>query len=157
MRRLPFLASTLGAVGAITLGGCADEPTRPPNASGATQSLGLSAEARGRLHGAVLFAREHSIRALDRRDAADALSEALAAVAERVDRDDRAGLQRAVAAARKAVDHYRAIIGPDDPSSIDLEAVTLALEHAATLGREADAVQSADNSRTNAHTRSEDR
>jgi hypothetical protein len=159
-RRLPTLMSAFGAAGAIVLGACADEPTRPTTAAGppaeALQSLQMSADARAGLRGALLFTRDHSLLALERREAADAVAAAFSAVAERVEKDDRVGLERAVGAARKAIERYRAIAGPEHVSAIDLEAAMLTLDHAAALAREADASRTDHSSRSATRTHDED-
>jgi hypothetical protein len=125
------------------MAGCADEPTRPPDAalSGETMArLAISAEQRGELHAALLFAREQSLLALERREAADDVASAFAALAGRVEQDDRVGVERAMAGARRAIERYREHARPDD-AAVDLEAATLTLDHAAALAREGDPVR----------------
>ena len=130
------LLPVLGAAAAILLSGCTDEPTRPlsePLQNESRRFATLSAEDRGELREALELARQHSIRALDRREAADGVRDALARVTERLDQDDRSGFEHAVAKARLAIARYRTAAGDGDASAVALEALSLTLDHALAM------------------------
>jgi len=136
-----LLAPTL-----LALVACADEPTRPAAAPPAVAAiatapapLALGADERDRLGATLRFVSEQSARALQQRDASDRVAAALGRVAERVEANDRTGVEHAITAARAAVRRYRELSTADGGAdAADLEAMTLALDHAAAhaLGAE---------------------
>ena len=137
MRR-PFstLSSVLAAAGVVGVGGCTDAPTRPVTPDGGPVRFVVSAADRAQLGAALAFAADHSMRALERRAAAERVTAAFESLAARVEADDRRGAERAIAAVRKALNEYRELVGPDDAgASLDLDAMTLALDHATAAAR----------------------
>jgi hypothetical protein len=96
-------------------------------------AFSVGAEERGRLGAALAFAREHSLRGLERRQSAERVAAAFEALAARVEANDRIGAERALDAARKEVDRYRKLAGDGGSSAADLEALTLTLDHATAL------------------------
>ena len=121
---------------------CADEPTRAPGAApiaGAAAPvarLSATAEERGGLRAALQFTREQSRHALRERAAADKVNAALERLVERLEADDRAGVVRAVAAARAALHHYRELAG-DEASAAELGAIEIAIDRAESFTRDA--------------------
>jgi hypothetical protein len=137
MRQLSRSALTFAA--AALVAGCGDQPTRPPDAASpkVRTSFTAGAEARGQLGAALIFAREQSMRGLERRDAADRVAAAFDALAARVEADDRIGAERDLATARGAIRRYRDLaVGDGGPAAADLEAMTLTLDHVTALVQE---------------------
>jgi hypothetical protein len=138
--RQSLLRSTLAAsaAAAALVSGCNDQPTQPSDrvAAGVRPGFSVGAEERGQLGAALTFAREHSLRTLERRDAADRVAAAFKTLAARVDANDRIGAERALGVARKEVDRYRRLAGDDGSSAADLDALTLTLDHATALVEE---------------------
>jgi hypothetical protein len=99
--------------------------------------FGVSADVRGQLGAALSFAREHSVRGLELREAADRVAAAFEALAARVEANDRIAAEREIAAARKAIERYRRLAARDGgASATDLDALTLTLDHATALVEE---------------------
>ncbi len=124
------------AAAAALIAGCGDQPTSPPDGAprDAYPAFAVGAEAREQLGAALAFAREQSMRGLQQRDAAERVTVALEALAARVEANDRVGAERALAAARKAVEHYQKLSARDGgASAADLDALTLTLDHATAL------------------------
>jgi hypothetical protein len=137
----PLLRSTLAtsAAAAALATGCADQPTQLSDRvlKAVRTPFGVSAEERGQLGAALTFARQHSLRGLELRAAAERVAVAFEALAARVEADDRIGAERALGVARKEVDRYRALAGADDrATAVHLEALTLTLDHATALVEE---------------------
>jgi hypothetical protein len=100
-------------------------------------AFGVSAEVRGQLGAALMFAREHSLRGLERRAIADRVAAAFEALAARVAANDRNGAERALGVARKEIERYRKLAAGDNgASAADLDALTLTLDHATALVEE---------------------
>ena len=151
MRQLPrrsdFLSAAAGV--AVLITACGDEPTRPALVAAArdeSASFAISAEERGQLGAALVFARESANRGLQQREAADHVTAAFATLAERVEADDRAGAERALAAARQSIKRYREHAGSDvGVADADLEAMTLTLDRASALVHERAGMNSTSN------------
>jgi hypothetical protein len=137
MRRpLSTLASALASAGAVGIGGCTDAPTQPGGPDDGPVRFVVSAEDRRLLGAALAFATDHSMRALERRAAAERVTAAFESLAARVEADDRRGAERAIGAVRKAISDYRDLVGPDDSGAVlHLDAMTLALDHATEAAR----------------------
>jgi len=90
----------------------------------------ISREERKRLGAALVFAREQASRSLERHAAAEHVAATVDALAARVLADDRLGAERELAEARRAVDEYRELVTTDDAVLLDLDVVTLVLDHA---------------------------
>ncbi len=119
------------AAAAALIAGCGDQLTAPRDAQTA---FAVGAEAREQLGAALIFAREQAVRGLEQRDAAERVTAAFETLAARVEANDRVGAERALAAARKAMDEYQKLATRDGgASAADLEALTLTLDHATEL------------------------
>jgi hypothetical protein len=86
---------------------------------------------------ALIFASERSVLALENRMARGPLTLSLVSLAQRVERNDRAGVEHGVTAARAAMDRYRELSGGDSAVDPDLEAMALTLDFAAQLASRA--------------------
>ncbi len=137
MRRpLSTLSSVLAAAGAVGIGGCSDAPTGTATPDEGPVRFVVSAEGRKLLGAALAFATDHSMRALERRAAAERVTAAFESLAARVEADDRRGAERAITAVRKALNDYRELVGSDDAgATVELDAMTLALDHATEAAR----------------------
>jgi hypothetical protein len=141
MRQPPFRRNRLAASAAAValVAGCGDEPTRPQGAALPDERTGFTAgaEVRGQLGAALIFAREQSLRGLERRAAAERVAARLEALAARIEANDRIGAARALADARKTIEEYRRLAVRDGgASAADLDALTLTLDHATALVEE---------------------
>jgi hypothetical protein len=133
---------------AIMVAGCSDEPTRPSSPTPSATAHTLGDAERQALTGAFAFARQQALRGLVERDAADRVAAAFADVSTRVDAGDRPGAERALAAARAAIQQYRRHTADDRSSDADLEALMLTLDHATAIVRESAASITATTSTT---------
>jgi hypothetical protein len=102
-------------------------------------TLGMGTEQRGQLGAALLFAREQAMHALARHVVDREIGAAFATLAERVEADDRRGVEGAIDAARAAIRRYRQSADGDIEGATgpDLEALTLMLDNAEALAKAA--------------------
>jgi hypothetical protein len=141
MRRFLTSAVVMGAVvPLLPLTACGDEPTVPQASvavvpPGAPSALSPTADHGDGLREALLFAREQSLRALMQSPAAaDRVAQAFATLAGRVQEHHAVATDRALAAARRAVQRYRATTASDQSRAApDLAALELTLDLAASL------------------------
>ena len=130
MRRLPSLPSALTAVAVIAAGACGDELVAPDE--DVTVPLAASAEERELMRVALLFAQDQTTLVLQGSEGSG-VAAALVALTQRVERNDRAGVERGVASARTAMQRYRDLAAGDNAADPDLEALSLTLDQVAFL------------------------
>jgi hypothetical protein len=106
--------------------GCKGDPTGPEYQVEPTPTI--SRLERDFLGASMRYATEQSLLALSAREAGARVSEAFAALAERLEKGDRAGAIRAIATARRMVSRYREIDGEAGDAAPELEAMTLTLD-----------------------------
>jgi hypothetical protein len=133
MSRIRILASALALAGA-TVPGCGEDPAGPSSAS-TIIPLNASAQERGQLHSALLFAREHVL-AL-RPDAAAPITVALATLTQGIERNDRMSVDRSTADAVAAIHRYRRVVGGSDADP-DLEALSFSLDRVGAVAHGSD-------------------
>ena len=151
-RQLVGITSCVIGIAMLASACTADKATRPvaqASRSDTDTPLRLTATERGNLSVAFAFAREQAMRGLQRREAADRVAAAFMDVAARVETGDRVGAERALAAARGAIDAYRRHATDDGgASNADLEALGLTLDRATAIVRESGAPTSTTSSTT---------
>lgn len=133
-------ATRLAATASIALGiaSCADTPVGPEQE--VVVPFAISNAQRATLTGALRFAaRDAALQALGESEARARVVAAFARVTERVDANDRSGARRAIVAARDALRLYRERAGPDLSALIEVESMSLALDHAELLAGDAPA------------------
>jgi hypothetical protein len=129
-RAFPASASLLASAVAMAAGGCGDELVAPDE--DATVPLAVSAVQQEQMRVELLFAQEQSILVLQRSEGS-AVTAALAALTQRVERNDRLGVERGVASARTAIQRYQDLAGGDNAVDPDLEVLSLTLDQVAFL------------------------
>ena len=97
-------------------------------------SFSISEEQRAALSAALAFvSRPESVNALADREGAARIGAALAGLADRVARNDRRGARLSLDAARSALAAYRERAPVDVAGLLEIETMSLALEHVALL------------------------
>jgi hypothetical protein len=131
MARILYVASALAAAAGVAIA-CGDDPVGPTDREVVVPLAATDLE-REQMRVALSFAGERSVLALENRMASEPLAQSLISLAQRVERNDRAGVERGVSAARVAMDRYRELAGGDSAVDPDLEAMALTLDFAAQL------------------------
>ena len=133
-------ATRLAATASIALGiaSCADKTVGPEQEL--VVPFAISNAQRATLTGALRFAaRDAALQALAESDARARVVAAFARVAERVEANDRSGARRAILSARDALRSYRELAVSDLSVLLELESMSLALDHAELLAADAPA------------------
>ena len=123
---------------ALSVASCADKTVGPEQE--VVVPFAIGSEQRASLTGALRFAaRDAALQAFAESDARAQVVAAFARLSERVEANDRSGARRAIVAAREALRLYRERAGSDLSVLLEVESMSLALDHADLLAADAPA------------------